>query len=156
MGTHGDSNKTIGKVFVLSMTENQTLERPWMKVTLKLAGIYNLMWGAWVVLFPAHFFEWVGMEPINHPMVWQGMGMVIGVYGLGYWWASSAPLIHWPIVVVGFLGKIFGPVGFFFNYLTGQVPFAFFYTLVTNDFLWWLPFFLIVRAAYRFHHVSRP
>ena len=81
-----------------------------MKLTLKLAAIYNILWGAWVVLVPNHFFELVGMEPLNHPMVWQGMGMVIGVYGLGYWWASFDPMRHWPIVAVGFLGKIFGYV----------------------------------------------
>jgi hypothetical protein len=117
------------------------------KITLKVAAIYNIIWGAWVVLFPQHFFNLVGMEPINHPMVWQGMGMVIGVYGLGYWWASYNPLVHWPIVAVGFLGKIFGPLGFVFNYLTGKVPFEFFYTLITNDLIWWIPFFMILKAV---------
>lgn len=98
----------------------------WMMNVLKLAAIYNVIWGAWVVLFPFHFFELVGMEPINHPMIWQGMGMVIGVYGLGYWWASYSPVRHWPIIVVGMLGKIFGPLGFFFNYLSGDAPGGFF------------------------------
>ena len=51
-----------------------------MKLTLRLAALYNLLWGAWVVLFPNHFFELVGMDTLNHPMVWQGMVMVIGVY----------------------------------------------------------------------------
>ena len=106
-----------------------------MKLTLQLAAIYNLIWGAWVVIFPNHFFELVGMEPLNHPMVWQGMGMVIGVYGLGYWWASYNPMKHWPIVAVGFLGKIFG-------------PFEFIFTLITNDFIWWIPFFLILKKVH--------
>ncbi|MGD1944672.1 MAG: alkyl hydroperoxide reductase [Croceivirga sp.] len=119
-----------------------------MKLTLKLAAFYNLLWGAWVVVFPNHFFTLVGMEPLNHPMVWQGMGMVIGVYGLGYWWASYAPLKHWPIVAVGFLGKIFGPIGFFLNYIKGDVPIEFIYTLITNDFIWWIPFFLILQKVH--------
>ena len=54
----------------------------------------------------------------------------IGVYGLGYWWASYNPMRHWPIVAVGFLGKLFGPLGFIFNYLKGDVPFEFIYTLI--------------------------
>lgn len=128
------------------MKQNDT---KWMSNILKLAAIYNLIWGAWVVLFPSHFFELVGMEPLNHEMVWQGMGMVIGVYGLGYWWAAHNPLIHWPIVLVGFLGKIFGPLGFFINYFSGKVPFGFIYTLITNDFIWWIPFFVILRSANR-------
>ncbi|GAB5517956.1 MAG: hypothetical protein RhofKO_02070 [Rhodothermales bacterium] len=116
--------------------------------TLRAAAVYNLLWGAWVVLFPQHFFHLTGMEPLNHPMIWQGMGMVIGVYGLGYWWASYDPIQHWPIVAVGMLGKLFGPIGYVFNYLTGAAPAAFGYTLITNDLIWWIPFGLIL---YRVH-----
>lgn len=118
------------------------------KHILKLAAFYNILWGAWVVFFPNHFFNLVGMEPLNHPMVWQGMGMVIGVYGIGYYLASYDPLRHWPIIAVGMLGKIFGPIGFFLNYFKGEVPFEFFYTLITNDFVWWMPFFLILKDVH--------
>ncbi len=124
-------------------------EKDWMKMVLRLAAIYNLSWGAWVVLFPQHFFELTGMDPINHALVWQGMGMVIGVYGLGYWWASQDALTHWPIVAVGLLGKIFGPLGFVINYLTGRVPYEFIYTLFTNDFIWWIPFTVILVRAFK-------
>ncbi|MEM8999577.1 MAG: alkyl hydroperoxide reductase [Bacteroidota bacterium] len=120
-----------------------------MRRTLQIAAVYNLLWGTWAVLFPHHFFELVGMEPLNHPMVWQGMGMVIGVYGLGYWWAATNPIRHWPIVAVGFLGKILGPIGFFVNYWEGTVPFGFFYTLITNDFIWWIPFFVILKNVHQ-------
>lgn len=118
-----------------------------MQVTLRIAAVYNLLWGAWVVLFPQHFFKVLGMAPTNYPMIWQGMGMVIGVYGVGYWLAAYNPLRHWPMVFVGLLGKVFGPIGFFLNYWNGTVPFNFFYTLITNDFIWWVPFALIVRSG---------
>ena len=120
-----------------------------MQTTLRLAAIYNLAWGAWAIFFPNDFFYFTGMELPRHPMIWQGMGMVIGVYGLGYWWASADAIRHWPIVAVGFLGKIFGPLGFVFNYWQGAVPGAFGYTLITNDLVWWIPFFLILKAAHR-------
>ncbi|QSE96544.1 alkyl hydroperoxide reductase [Fulvivirga lutea] len=120
-----------------------------MKLTLKLAAIYNIIWGAWVVLFPTQFFELTGMQTPDQLMIWQGMGMVIGVYGLGYWWASYNPIRHWPIVAVGMLGKIFGPLGFLMNYLSGKVPFDFFYTLITNDFIWWIPFSYILLRVHK-------
>ena len=120
----------------------------WMSNVLKVAAVYNILWGAWVVLFPEQFFILTGMAPLNHMMIWQGMGMVIGVYGLAYWWASYNPVIYWPIVAVGFLGKIFGPLGFIFNYLMGNTPFDFFYTLITNDFIWWIPFYKILKYSY--------
>ena len=123
--------------------------KSWMSRVLKAAGIYNILWGAWVIFFPQHFFELTGMEALNHPMIWQGMGMVIGLYGLGYWWASHHPVRHWPIVAVGLLGKLFGPIGFVFNYLTGQAPAAFGYTLITNDLIWWIPFGLILLHVHK-------
>jgi small multidrug resistance pump len=112
----------------------------WHKNVLRAAAIYNILWGTWVILFPQHFFQLTQMEPINHPMIWQGMGMVIGVYGLGYWWSANNPIKHWPIVAVGFLGKIFGPLGFVWNYLTDQASPEFGWTLITNDLIWWYPF----------------
>ncbi len=121
--------------------------KPWMKTVMKAAAIYNVLWGAWVVLFPLQFFQFTGMAEPIHPVIWQGMGMVIGVYGLGYWWAAANPVKHWPIVAVGFLGKIFGPIGFVFNYLNDVVPASFGYTLITNDLIWWIPFGLILNEA---------
>ena len=122
-------------------------EKKWMSVVLKIAAIYNIIWGAWVVLLPAQFFEITGMEQPTHEVIWQGMGMVIGVYGLGYWWASYSPIRHWPIVAVGFLGKIFGPAGFVLNFYLDKVPASFGFTLITNDLIWWVPFFLILSAT---------
>jgi hypothetical protein len=74
--------------------------------------------------------------------------MVIGVYGIGYWCASRDPVRHWPIVFVGLLGKIFGPIGFIWTATRGEIPWAFGVTIPTNDLLWWIPFALILRAAW--------
>ncbi|MGB3589664.1 MAG: hypothetical protein WBA23_24165 [Tunicatimonas sp.] len=52
-------------------------------------------------------------------------------------------------MAVGFLGIIFGPIGFIYNYFLNEVPAAFAYTLITNDFIWWIPLFLILRAAHQ-------
>lgn len=131
------------------MTKEQSHIKFWMSITLKLAAVYNLLWGGWVVLWPDQFFELVDMEPLNHLMIWQGMGMVIGVYGIGYWLASYNPVRHWPIVAVGALGKFFGPMGFFINYFSGKVSGAFFYTLITNDFIWWPSFILILIHVHK-------
>lgn len=127
----------------------------WMGTALKAAAIYNIIWGLWVVLFPLHFFELTGMAKPTYPVIWQGMGMVIGLYGLGYWWASYDAIRHWPIIAVGLLEKVFGPIGFFINYFMGLVPAAFGFTLITNDLIWWIPFFLILKATHKNKWVLR-
>lgn len=123
----------------------------WMSWVLRCAGIYNVVWGAFVVLFPAALWNWLGMEQPNYPFLWQCIGMIVGVYGVGYWAAASNPIRHWPIVLVGFLGKVFGPMGFVWAYFiekTIREP-KFGLTLITNDVIWWIPFGLILWRAWK-------
>ncbi|MGL6097401.1 MAG: alkyl hydroperoxide reductase [Fimbriiglobus sp.] len=128
----------------------------WMSAVLLLAAAYNLMWGAWVVLFPGPSFELSGMmrpgEPLDYPPLWQCIGMIVGVYGIGYLAAARDPARHWPVVLVGFLGKLFGPIGLAFGVATGESRPEGLFTILPNDLIWWVPFALILRHAYRVQH----
>ncbi|HLK55409.1 MAG TPA: hypothetical protein VKU00_02530 [Chthonomonadaceae bacterium] len=116
----------------------------WITVTLWLAAIYNIVWGGWVVLFPLMAFRWLHMPPPNYPQIWQCIGMIVGVYGIGYACAAYDPFRHWPIVLVGLLGKLFGPLGFLMAAFQGELPWKFGCLLLANDFIWWVPFGLIL------------
>ncbi len=120
--------------------------------TLIAAGLYNLLWGAGVVLFPNAGFSLIGIDPPRYPEIWQCVGMIVGVYGIGYLVAARDPLRHWPIVLVGLLGKIFGPIGFLQAAATGALPWIAGLTILTNDLLWWVPFSIILWRAYVYHH----
>lgn len=116
--------------------------------TLKVAAIYNLLWGAFIILFPNAIFDFAGLPRMtNYVGIWQCVGMIVGVYGVGYWIAASDPQRHWPIVLVGLLGKIFGPIGFIQAYLTGVFNAKFGLTIITNDLIWWIPFFMILNSS---------
>ena len=120
----------------------------WMRVVLGAAGIYNLLWGSWVVLFPAALFEWVGMTPINYPEIWQCVGMIVGVYGVGYLIAARDPVRFWPIVLVGLLGKVLGPAGMFLSISRGSLPDRMGWMCVANDLIWWGPFGVILVRVF--------
>ncbi len=117
--------------------------------TLKLAAIYNILWGAFVILFPHLFFDLAGMERTNYPEIWQCVGMIVGVYGVGYWLAAQDPVKHYPIVLVGFLGKILGPIGFTQALITGRFPLAFGIIIIFNDLIWWIPFYKLLKEKYQ-------
>lgn len=134
-----------------SMVETSPAAPRWMARCLVAAGVYNLVWGALTVLFPNWLFSLTGMESPNYPFIWQCVGMIVGVYGIGYLAAATDPMRHWPIVLVGFLGKIFGPIGYLQGVARGEVPPAFGVTLPTNDLVWWVPFALILLHAARVH-----
>lgn len=80
----------------------------------------------------------------NYPGIWQSVGMIVGVYGLGYYIAAFDPVRHYPIVLVGFLGKLFGPVGLVLYAWKGELPWAFGWVNVTNDLIWLVPFAIIL------------
>lgn len=124
---------------------------PWARGWLRAAGVYNLAWGTAIIACPHALFDLCGMERLNYPEIWQCVGMIVGVYGIGYLVAANDPLRHWPIVLVGLLGKILGPIGFAKALADGAFPPAFGLTILTNDLLWWIPFALILRAAARGH-----
>ena len=119
-----------------------------MSTVLLLAAVYNVIFGAWAVLFPDGAFTSLGMEPPQYPFLWQCIGMIVGVYGIGYYAASRDPLRHWPIVLVGFLGKILGPIGFLQTAWLGDIAWSFGIIIVFNDLIWWVPFALILQAAW--------
>ena len=101
-----------------------------LKRWLYAAAAYNLLWGGAVVLFAG-------------PVAWKCVGMLVGCYAPGYWWAARRP--HPELVGVGLLGKILGPAGFVWAAATGRLPLAFGLVIVANDLVWWLAFVTYLR-----------
>lgn len=124
---------------------------PWMQYVLALAAAYNLIWGAAAVLFPNALFQWADMPQPTYTELWQCIGMIIAVYGVGYAVASVDPIRHWPIVLVGLLGKVFGPIGFLQAALHGRLPWRAGWLVVANDLIWWIPFSLILAGSYSYY-----
>ena len=75
--------------------------------------------------------------------------MIVGVYGIGYLIAATDPIRHWPITLVGLIGKILGPIGFVGAIIQEKLPLSFGWNIVTNDLLWWIPFSYILFRALR-------
>ena len=121
-----------------------------MSWVLYAAGAYNLAWGTLVVCVPLLFFQWAHAAPPNYPEM--------GVYGVGYLVAARDPFRHWAIVLVGFLGKLFGPIGFLNSLRRGTTtyPRAFGWINVTNDLIWLVPFAIILYRAYEFERRRGP
>lgn len=128
----------------------------WSRYVLIAAAAYNLSWGAFVVLLPTPPFHWIGIDPPLYPSLWQCVGMIVGVYGVGYAIAATDPIRHWPIVLVGLLGKVFGPIGFLWTAAAGELPWSLGWTILTNDLAWWVPFGLILLHARRVHTTDPP
>jgi small multidrug resistance pump len=120
-----------------------------MRAVLYAAAVYNVVWGSAAICFPACFFHWARMPLPRYPELWQCIGMFVAVYGVAYALAARDPLRLWPIVFVGLLGKILGPLGFAYAAFNGRLPWALGWTIVTNDLIWWIPFGAVLWRALR-------
>jgi hypothetical protein len=125
-----------------------------MSVVLTLAGGYNLTWGVLSLCAPYWLYRMGGMadapgKPLENVELWQGIGMLVGVWGVGYLIAAGDPLRHWAVVLIGFLGKLFGVIGVVNGVLTNRLAVAALWTNLFNDIIWLVPFGLILLRAYR-------
>jgi hypothetical protein len=119
-----------------------------LRLAFRCAAVYNIGWGAAVVFFPNLFFDLFGLPRINYPFVMSGLGMCIGLYGYGYW-VVARDLRRYPqFVVIGFLGKALGPIGWLWTVSTTGLPLRTMWTNVFNDLIW-LPFFVAYFVWYR-------
>ena len=119
--------------------------RPWFYA----AAAYNLVWGGIAILFPNLVFDVVGMDRPLHPALWRVVGMFVLVYALAYWWAARRPAHFRHLILIGFLGKVFGTVGYVFSAVSGQLPLSFGWVILLNDVIWLIPFAMYLRDAAR-------
>src|SRR5688572_22095395 len=117
------------------------------RIAFALAGVYNLAFGMWAAIWPLAFFELFEIAPPRYPGIWACLGMVVGVYGLLYWYAAWKLDAAWPIIAVGLLGKVLGPIGMVASF-SDDWPRRLGMICVFNDLIWWLPFGLfLVRGT---------
>jgi hypothetical protein len=117
------------------------------RVAFVLAGCYNLAFGLWAGFWPQSFFNLFAILPPRYPGIWACLGMVVGVYGLLYLHAAWRLETAWPIIAVGLLGKMLGPIGIALS-ISDEWPRRLGMICIYNDLIWWLPFTLfLVRGT---------
>ncbi|MEP6610454.1 MAG: DUF4166 domain-containing protein [Mucilaginibacter sp.] len=77
------------------------------------------------------------------------IGMLVGVYGIAYYFASKDPEKYWPLIFVGFAGKLLGPVGAFYYVYLGEITPSFLWVNVFNDLIWLFPFGWVLYHAWK-------
>jgi hypothetical protein len=128
------------------MTDTAKTHAKSFSLLLKIAALHNFGFACIAVFSPSLFFSWAGMHQPLYPELWQFIGIVVGIFGIGYWIASPDPIRHWPVVLLGFLGKVIAPLYFLLALTSGR------WTLISvipiaADLVWWLPFAWILFSA---------
>lgn len=95
-----------------------------------------------------------GQSIQNHPAIFAGLGMVIGLYGILYLEVARVPERGWLLAAVGFTGKILGPIGVGELIWSGEWPVSAIVLCITCDCVWWIPFGLYLYDARPWRAIS--
>jgi hypothetical protein len=109
------------------------------KIILLLAAVYNIFWGAMISLYPQIILFGNGSTGFMLILI-RCIGMLVGVYGIAYYFSSTDPQRYWPLILVGFIGKVLGPIGSLYYIFTGELTPRFLLVNLLNDFIWLVPF----------------
>ena len=121
------------------------------RATFCAAAVYNVVWGLYSGLDPQWVFRFAGMPPMEHPVVFATVGMVIGLYGVVYAEIARRPERGFMLAAVGLAGKVFGPIGLAVMIAIGQWPPKTVLVILTNDLIWWVPFGLYLFDSWPFY-----
>lgn len=127
----------------------------WMPRLLIAAGVYHLLFAVWVNFWPNLYFDWIGCDRPNHPVMWRGLGLLSGVFGLGFLIAARSPIRHWPIVLIGFIKFNFVLVALVMALIDGPLPREILALVAVDDLVWWFPFASILWSSAQ-AHAGRP
>lgn len=125
--------------------------RKFHQITFVLAGIYNILWGLWVSVDPNWLFRFARMELPNYPEIFVCVGMVVGLYGIVYLEIARRPTRGFLLALVGFIGKVLGPIGAVYYVYLGKWTFSALIMNLTNDFIWWIPFAVYLYDSFSFY-----
>ena len=131
-------------------TDDRNDAAKWASCVLFAAAAYNVGWGAWVVLAPGAALGLYGLPEAGPLAYWQCVGMLVGCYGLAYGVAATDPIRFAPVVGVGLLGKLLGPLGAIHAIRVSDLPPTILWLNLGNDLIWLGPFVWVlwqVRAG---------
>ncbi|OCX54793.1 hypothetical protein BEL04_04160 [Mucilaginibacter sp. PPCGB 2223] len=112
------------------------------------AAIYNLFWGAVISIHPQLIL--FGNAPTPYILILiRCIGMLVGVYGVAYYFCSRDPVRYWPLILVGLIGKVLGPIGAACYVTVGAIPASFLWVNVFNDLIWIGPFGWILHHIWK-------
>ena len=121
----------------------------WVDITLRFAGIVNVVWGLIFALFTNPLFRWAQMPepPLLFP--WQLIGTVSVIFGLGYYIASFDITKNALIVVIGFSAKLASTVAVWKSVFDQNFSLQLALYFSAKDLLWLAPFAFVIYHIFR-------
>jgi len=129
------------------MTEQALL--PWMRFVLRVAGGFNLLAGAGMIGLHHEGFKLLGVSKPAVALPVQVMGILVGLFGVGYLMVARNPVENRNILLLGTLSKAISSVVAFWYVLMGRLPWWFAIVVLLADVIYVPPFCAILARLRR-------
>ena len=121
----------------------------WVDITLRFAGIVNVVWGLIFALFTNPLFRWAQLPEPTFLFPWQLIGIAAIIFGLGYYIASFNVTKNALVIMIGFAIKVVGTLAvwksvFIQNF---SLPLALYFS--AKDLLWLIPFGMVIYHIFK-------
>jgi hypothetical protein len=122
---------------------------PWMTRLLWFVGGYNLLAGVGMFAFYHEGYKLLGIvkPQLNLPI--QLVGVLVGLFGVGYWLVAAKPVENRNLLMLGFWSKALGSLLGLYYVAVGKLPPLFLVILFFSDIVYLPPFVAILRRLYR-------
>ena len=120
----------------------------WMKFILRFVAVFNVLAGLTMLVGYHETYKIIGMErpAISFPV--QLVGILVGLFGVGYYLVAKNPVENRHILALGFWSKFLGSCLATGYVVKGTLPPQFVIVYFFADLIYLPPFYLILRRLY--------
>lgn len=116
-------------------------KKRFFSLLFKIAAIFNIAFGLTLLFEPLLFFKIFHIPQINYPFLVSLIGILISIYGYGYWVVCQNINKYPHIIVMGLLCKIVTTIGWIYHIYVGNIPLQTISINFISDIIW-IPFFI--------------
>ena len=122
---------------------------PWMNFVLRFVACYNVLAGVNMLCFYHESYKAMGVAKPELNLPIQLVGVLVALFGVGYWMVANNPVENRNILLLGFWSKLLGSVLGIYYVVAGKLPPIFLAILFFSDIIYLPPFYVILRRLFR-------
>jgi len=120
----------------------------WMKFLLRIVAAFNIGAGLFMLIGYHETYQIIGMEKPSISFPIQLVGILVGLFGVGYYLVLKNPIENRAVLALGFWSKFLGSCLGTGYVLLGKLPPQFIVVYFFADVIYLPPFYLILRRLY--------
>jgi hypothetical protein len=112
---------------------------------LWFVGGYNLLAGLGMLCLYHEGYKLLGVAKPDLNLPIQLVGVLVGLFGVGYWMVAANPIENRNLLLLGFWSKLLGSLLGIYYVAVGKLPLFFIAVLLVSDIGYLPPFYFILR-----------